>query len=107
MSTNSSESVTSNKCLVLWCCCPDIDAVFRDLLLIIILGYRLLGCVQNLEKLFHLLLSILHFIIRYIQNFYLVALLEICLNVTNASLKQCRLGTWIHLKRVNCTSYSN
>lgn len=63
---------------------------------------------QNLEKMFHLLLSSEHLTLHY-QVLPFVAFMEINLsmNVTDAYVKSCRLGTLIPLKRVNCTSYSN
>lgn len=72
---------------------------------------RLSGYVQNLGKLFHLLLSIWHFIIRYILDSWLVVYLwnsHTLDDVTDVPLCiKRRFGTLIHLKRVNCISYSN
>jgi len=49
-----------------------------------------------------------HLTLHY-QVLPFVAFMEINLsmNVTDAYVKSCRLGTLIPLKRVNCTSYSN
>ena len=76
----------SNFC---WCCYPDIHSVFSVFCyLFFIMCYRLLGCVQNLEKLFRLLLNISHFIIRYILLLLLFKLILLWLSLVKKGQTQ-------------------
>jgi hypothetical protein len=73
-----------------------------------ILHSRLLGSVRNLEKRFHHLWSIWHFIIRCTLDSYLVlASKNLFVDVNCMLLHLYRFGILIILKRAKCISYSN